>query len=367
MPATVSTESANRSRHVNRRGTDILPVSHGRDPTPRSRFVGQAPHATARRWLPWLAVAAVLLPLCLLFGAAGIGLPDTATPTGRAILMLRANRVLCGFITGATLAVAGTILQAVLRNPLAEPYVLGVSSGAALGAAAAILAGVTAWSQLALPLAAFVGGSLTLLAVYAIAHRVDAGASIYGLILSGVIVSSVCSSLLMFLISAAPVEGLHSVMWWMLGNLQPTSLPLLHTALFLLAAGLVVAWLLAPQLNALALGAETAHHVGIRLGLLIPLALAVATFLTAVAVSLAGLIGFVGLLVPHVTRHVTGADHRRLLPGAALAGGVFLAVCDALARSVMAPAEIPVGVITALLGGPCFLILMRRRGRRSQT
>jgi len=345
-----------------RRGTGILPVSHGRDA-----------HATAARQTgarpslrPWLVAAAALLPLCLLFGAAGFGWPDPATPTGRAILMLRANRLLCGFITGAALSVAGAILQAVLRNPLAEPYVLGVSSGAALGAAAAILAGLTAWSRIALFLAAFAGGGLTLLAVYAIARRVDAGTSIYGLILSGVIVSSVCSSLLMFLITAAPVDGLHSVMWWMLGNLQPASLPLLHLALLLLAAGLALAWLLAPQLNALALGAETAHHVGVRLGLLIPLALAVATFLTAVAVSLAGLIGFVGLLVPHVTRHLTGADHRRLLPASALIGGVFLAVCDALARSVMAPAEIPVGVITALLGGPFFLFLMRRRHRRWQ-
>ncbi len=315
-----------------------------------------------RPWL-WLAAGLALLPACLLVGAAGFGLPDTATPTGQAILLLRANRLLCGFLVGAALSTAGVILQAVLRNPLAEPYVLGVSSGAALGAAGAILSGITTISVFALPASAFVAGSLTLLLVYSLSRQGDGGTSIYGLILSGVIVSSVCSSLLMFVVTAAPMEGLHSILWWMLGNLQPSSMPLLRVATVLLALAFAGAWLLAPQLNALALGAESAHHVGVRLAVVIPLALGVATFMTAVAVSMAGLIGFVGLLVPHVARGLLGADHRRLLPGAALFGGVFLAVCDALARTVLAPEEIPAGVVTALCGGPFFLFLLRRRRR----
>jgi iron complex transport system permease protein len=318
-----------------------------------------------KRVFPWLMLAAtpVLLFLCLCLGASQIGVPDWGTDVGRRILAVRLPRVLAGFVVGASLSCAGVVLQALLRNPLAEPYVLGVSSGAGLGAALAVCSGLAARHVLALPLTAFLLASATLLLVYMLASS-GGRLSVYGLILSGVIVSSVCSSILMFIIAFLPAEGLHSVWWWMLGNLEVSSLPLLLACASVVGVGLVGVWALAPELNALALGRDMAHHVGVRTRFAITLGLGLSTLLTAAAVSTAGLIGFVGLVVPHVTRSLTGPAHRRLIPAAALAGGVFLALCDGLARTVMAPVEIPVGVVTALIGGPFFLAILRSRRKR---
>ena len=308
----------------------------------------------------WILLAAspLALMLCVLMGPSGFGLPDWATQGD--ILRLRLTRVLAGLAVGASLSCAGVVLQAILRNPLAEPYVLGVSSGAGLGAAAAILTGAAACSAFAIPACSFLLAVAALLIVYALANR-GGGPSVYGLILSGVIVSSVCSALLMFLVSVAPIEGMHSVIWWMLGNLEVASDALLFGTVVLAAAGFLGIWLMARELNALTLGRDMAHHVGIRVRSAIVAGLALATLVTAASVAVAGLIGFVGLVVPHVVRALVGPDHRRLIPASALAGGAFLAVCDAIARTAMRY-EIPVGVVTALVGGPFFLALLRRRG-----
>lgn len=310
----------------------------------------------------WI-VLALLTPLVpvlgLALGPSGLGFPDCHTEAGLALLTLRAERVWAGLVVGAALSGAGVILQALLRNPLAEPYVLGVSGGSALGAAAAILFGAAGvWT---VPLTAFVAGAATLALVVRLAQDGQGKPSIYGLLLSGVIVSSVCSGLLMFLLSIAPSEGVHNVLWWMLGNLQMPSRPLLALCSVLILAGLAGAAALAPELNALTLGSDTAHHLGVRTAAAVAAGLLLATVITASAVATAGLIGFVGLVVPHVVRSLIGPDHRRLLPASALAGGLFLAACDALARTVLAPREIPVGVITALAGGPFFLWILRRR------
>jgi iron complex transport system permease protein len=311
-----------------------------------------------------LAVLAVVVPfLGLLAGTSGFGIPDWHAESGRALLMLRVERVWAGLLVGAALAASGVVLQALLRNPLAEPYVLGVSGGSALGAAAAILFGsaLGVWS---VPLSAFLAGAATLALVVRLAQDEQGTPSIYGLLLSGVIVSSVCSGLLMFLLSIAPAEGVHNVLWWMLGNLQMPSRPLLGACSVLVLAGLVGSGALAPELNALTLGGETAHHLGVRTKLAVAVGLLLATVVTASAVATAGLIGFVGLVVPHVVRSLIGPDHRRLIPAAALAGGLFLAACDILARTVLAPREVPVGVITALVGGPFFLWILRQRRRQ---
>ncbi|MEI6971559.1 MAG: iron chelate uptake ABC transporter family permease subunit [bacterium] len=292
-------------------------------------------------------------------GAVQGTLPDGQDMAG-ASRRLQLFRVLAAFIVGAALACAGIVLQALLKNPLAEPYVLGVSSGAALGAALAIVGGLATAGAFVLPAVAFAAGAATLALVYVLS-RSGGQPSIYGLIISGVIVSSVCSSILMFILAVTPVEGIHSILWWMLGNLQVTSYPLLEAVSILVVSGIAVIWLMSPELNALTLGQEMAHYVGIRTKMAIPLGLAMATLITAAAVAMTGLIGFIGLIVPHVVRNVVGPDHRRLIPAAALAGGVFLALCDLLARTVIAPVEIPVGVITALLGGPFFLIILRSR------
>jgi iron complex transport system permease protein len=293
---------------------------------------------------------------------AGAAAPPDGGAAVRAAGMarLRWYRILAGFIVGAALALSGAVLQALLRNPLAEPYVLGVSSGGAFGAALAILCGLAARHVLVVPAGAFLAALATLLVVYALASRSGAP-SVYGLILSGVVVSAMLNSLLLLLISFASVQGLHTVTWWMLGSLQVTSGGLLLACGGCAAAAFAVMWLLARELNALTLGRDMAHHLGVRTGLVVALALGAATLAAAGAVALAGLIGFVGLIVPHAVRQVVGADHRRLLPAAAAAGGLFLVACDLAARLLFAPRELPVGVITALTGGPFFLVLLRRK------
>jgi len=319
------------------------------------------PSARITLWLPVLL--ALCLFFCLLMGPSGFGIPDVSTPAGRAIFGLRLSRLITGFFVGAALSCAGTVFQALLRNPLAEPYVLGVSSGAGLGAAIAILGGLASGGVLALPAAAFAGAAVSLALVFVLSA--DSGSpSVYGLILSGVIVSAVCSSVLMFLVALSSAEGLHSVLWWMLGNLHPASIRLLAACAAAIAATVAGSWLIAPELNALTLGREAAHYAGVRTGVVAALGLGLATLMTASAVAVAGLIGFVGLIVPHVVRALTGPDHRRLIPAAAVAGGVFLALCDAVARTALRAQEIPVGVVTALCGGPFFLAVLRKRRRQ---
>lgn len=299
----------------------------------------------------------LVLAVCLALGSTNIGPGDLNTDLGRAILSLRLTRVLTGFLVGASLACAGAVLQGLLRNPLAEPYILGVSGGAALGAALAILGG---WAGLMLPSCAFAGGLAALALVYGLAQQ-NGVPSVYGLLLSGAIINALCSSLLMLIISTINVEGLHSITWWMLGNLQGPSKPLLKAGWAINALGMIGLWLMAREFNALTLGRDMAHHLGVRTGRVVLLGMALSALLAAVGVAMAGLIGFVGLIVPHQVRNWVGPDLRRLIPLSALAGGMFLVICDTLARVVFAPVEIPVGVITALLGGPFFLVLLRRR------
>jgi len=307
--------------------------------------------------LALLLLGFLLLAGCLLFGASGFGIP-----TNPDLRNLRLARVLAGFVVGAALSCAGVTMQAILRNPLAEPYVLGVSSGAGLGAAIAVLSGLASTGLLILPASAFVFATLTLVLVFVIAER-NGHASVYSLILSGVIIGSICSSILMFLVSTSSTEGLRTIIWWMLGSLQVSSYELLTVCALVIAVGIAGSLMLARELDALTLGRETAHYVGVRTSVTVAVALGLATLLAATSVSLAGLIGFVGLIVPHAVRSLVGASHRRLLPCAAIVGGVFLAVCDAAARTVLHGRELPIGVITAVLGGPFFLWILRARRR----
>lgn len=312
---------------------------------------------SSRNFKMVLGLTPPVLLLCVMMGPSGLGLPDW---TGeREILMLRLTRVLCGFIIGAALSTSGVVFQAILRNPLAEPYILGVSSGAGLGAALAIVTGAAAVGSWMLPLSAFLMAVMTLAIVYALSRN-GSSPSIYGLILSGVIVSAVCSSLLMFMVSVSSLEGMHSILWWMLGNLEVSSNHVLVITGLAVAIGILGLWILSRELNALTLGHHMAHHLGIRVRVTIVIALLLATLVASAAVGVAGLIGFVGLIVPHIMRNLVGADHRKLIPAAGIGGGAFLAACDALARTALS-VEIPVGVITALLGGPFFLFLLKRR------
>lgn len=325
-----------------------------------------------RRGLPYALLAALLVLtglLGVLTGPAGIGLGASlealggagGDPVARAIVLeLRLPRVIGAALVGGCLAVSGAVFQALLRNPLAEPYLLGVSAGAALGAVGAIVSGVAALGAPALPLAALAGGLLAIGVVFSVA-RVAGRFDTRVLILAGVVVSAFFGACITLVLTLAPAERLRSAFFWTLGSLSGISWPMVAV---LAAYGLpacLAAWALGRNLDALALGEEAAAAVGTDVERVKRSAYLLASLLAAATVSVAGVIGFVGLVVPHAVRLLAGSGHRRLLPLAFLAGAVFLLVVDTAARSVAGPVEIPVGVVTAFLGVPFFLVLLRRR------
>ncbi len=316
------------------------------------------------RWF-WFVLAAAPLVVAA-SGFLGVGWPDPSflfDPSRHGLLVLRLWRVALGALVGASLAVSGGVLQAVLRNPLADPYVLGLSSGSGLGIALCIVGGGLALGAWALPAAGFVFALLSLAAVYRLA-RVGHTTAPHTLVLAGVVWGALCGSLLMFLVSQASAEGLHALMWWFLGDLQVFDGRLVLTmAAVILAAFLALAFF-ARDLNVILLGDEMAGHVGLHPERTKLITLCLAALLTAAAVSMSGLIGFVGLVVPHALRALIGPDHRRLLPACALAGAAFLTLADGLGRLLFFPVEIPAGLFTSLIGGPFFLFLLR--GRRKE-
>ncbi|HJU70569.1 MAG TPA: iron ABC transporter permease, partial [Paucimonas sp.] len=301
------------------------------------------------------ATGSVGLPIGDLFPALRevmSGAPSTLAAT---LLELRLTRALAAFITGATLSLAGVMMQALLRNPLADPYVLGVSGGASVGALAAMLLFPLAWL---VDIAAFGGAIAVAFLLYALAHHDLRGGVAEGntslLLLTGVIVASGCGALVTLMLSIAPDNRLRGMVFWLIGDLSGT--PLRTFPWLLLAGALAFAMRVARAINAVAMHAEAAATLGIRVGALRQGLFFCAALLTASAVSNAGSIGFVGLIVPHACRFALGSDHRLLLPAATLAGGAFLVLADSLARTVLAPQQLPVGVITALIGVPIFLL-----------
>ena len=279
-----------------------------------------------------------------------------------ALFRLRLWRILAGLLVGAALALAGAVLQTVLRNPLADPFVLGLSGGASLAAAAVLATGLVAAGSFVLPAAAFVGAVLALLFVVAVARA--AGGGPVTLVLAGVVSGSFASAILMVLLACASTRTLQSVTWWMMGSLQTAEPASLAAAGACIGAAALVILSQSRALNALALGSDLAQTLGVRTGRVLPLVLGAASLAVAAAVSLAGIIGFVGLIVPHAVRRIVGANHRALLPASALAGGLFLVACDQLGK-LFGEVEIPAGVVTALAGGPFFLWLLVRRGRHA--
>ena len=310
-------------------------------------------------------IYAVLLPglagLCAISLFAGAVRVPVGEMLDSGIIRLRLARVVLAVFAGAGLSVAGVIFQALLRNPLAEPYVLGVSSGAGLGAAMAIVLGLGTLGAWTLPAMAFAGALCTILLVYVLAKTAGGSVPVQTLLLSGVVVSAVLGSMLMFLVSVSSSDQLHSVVWWLLGNLQIFDWSLLRVVMAVVAAGLAAALLLSRDLNLMTLGEEPAAHLGMNVEQAKKLFFLVASLMTGGAVAACGLIGFVGLIVPHTVRLVIGPDHRHLVPASALAGAGFLVLADGFARTVLAPVEIPIGVVTAMVGGPFFLGLLRRR------
>lgn len=303
----------------------------------------------------------------LISGPAGLGLGDLgAVLLGRGdlqarliLLEIRAPRVVAALLIGAALAVSGGLFQALLRNPLAEPYLLGVSSGAALGAVLALVTGVAAASGAMLPLAALVGSLVAIGVVFRVA-RVAGEMDTRVLILAGVVTSAFLSACITLLLVLGPAEALRSAYFWTLGSLSGVSWGMnLILAVYTLPATFF-AFRLAPDLNALSLGEEAASALGTDVERAKRAAFVIGSLLAAVTVAAAGIIGFVGLVVPHGVRLLWGGDHRRLLPMSFLAGGGVLAFADAAARGPWGPVEIPIGVVTALVGVPFFLVLLRR-------
>ncbi len=327
-----------------------------------------------------LGLAVLLALSCagsLAFGAAQVPLERVVAILGRHLFgitpevpvgsgqdsivwQLRAPRVLLGALVGAGLALVGTVLQAVTRNPLADPHLLGVSSGAAFGAVIVVLYLGEFAGLLSLPLAAFVGALASMLLVLAIASR---GGRLESdrLLLAGVAVSFVMMAASNLLLYLGNPHAASSVLFWMLGGLGLARWELLWLPALCLALALAVLLGLGRALNALMAGEQSAVSLGLEPRRVRLLVFVVASLLTGVLVSLSGAIGFVGLMLPHVARFLVGAEHRRVLPVAALLGALFLVWVDVAARTWLAPQDLPIGIVTAAIGGVFFVALLRRR------
>lgn len=309
-------------------------------------------------------IGSVVLSPPELFGALGELLRGERSTLAATLLELRLTRALSAFVTGATLALAGVMMQALLRNPLADPYVLGVSGGAAVGALLTMLFFTAVWL---IDVAAFAGAMAVALLLFLLAYRdLRGSAGVEGsapmLLLTGVIVSAGCGALITLMLSIAPDNRLRGMVFWLIGDLSATQLRWLPWVVWV--AALAYALRMARAVNMLSMHAEAAATLGIRVSSLRRGLFICSALLTASAVSSAGSIGFVGLIVPHACRFAWGPDHRLLMPAAALAGGAFLVLADTLARTVIAPQQLPVGVITALIGVPVFLVQLHQLHKR---
>jgi iron complex transport system permease protein len=278
------------------------------------------------------------------------------------LFSVRLPRIIFAGIVGASLSLGGVVFQAILRNPLADPYVLGISGGSALGAIIGILLGASSF-YLGVPLLAFVGALATVFLVFVVAGGTRGPLLDNSLLLSGVVVNAFFSAAILFFLSIVNSMELHSITFWLMGDLSRASTKEICLAAFCLIAGFVLLYVQARKLNLIVQGEDSALQLGVNVERTKQRLLIVTSLITAVAVSLAGIIGFVGIMVPHFMRLIFGSDHRLLLPVSVLFGASFLIVADTIARVVFAPAELPVGVITALCGAPYFIFLLKRKAR----
>lgn len=276
------------------------------------------------------------------------------------IRSLRLPRALLAPLVGGGLALAGATFQALLRNPLAEPYILGISGGAAAGAVAVLTLGLAATAVWVLPVAAFGGALLAIVLVFRVAASADRRLDVRVLLLAGVVVGAFFTAVVAFLLAVSEAHQVRDAVLWMMGDLSRAGwADVAAAAAYTLPASLVLLGLARP-LNVMAIGEETALYLGTDAERVKRVAFGVASLVTAAGVAVAGVIGFVGLIVPHGIRILVGSDHRWLLPLSFLAGAAFLTLADLAARLILAPAEIPVGVVTAFVGVPLFLVLLRR-------
>jgi len=322
-----------------------------------------------------LALALLSVLTACMVGSVGMSMSEMAsglieivqgspTTMNATLLELRLSRALAAFATGAALALAGVMMQTLLRNPLADPYVLGVSGGASVGALAAMLLIGAAW---VVNVGAFVGAMLMALLLYLLARRdLRGGAAAEGrsslLLLTGVILAAGCSAMVTLMLSIAPDTSLRGMIFWLMGDLSGVQTAWLPWSVLIIVG--LYGLRFARALNLLAMYDETATTLGVRVGALRKGLFLCAALLTASAVTTAGSIGFVGLIVPHACRFAFGSDHRVLLPSAVLSGGIFLLLADTLARTLLAPQQLPVGAVTAMIGVPVFLFQLHRVHRK---
>jgi iron complex transport system permease protein len=342
------------------------------------------PVLTVRRWtkiMLVLAFASVLgVLICLQYGTERVAFGDilrfflqgSEIPTsnfgvnlGVILWEVRLPRLILAFLVGSSLATVGVALQALLRNPLADPYILGISSGAALGAALALQFGIT-WALggfSAVHVFAFVGAAVTIVGIYHMASS-DGRIPVQTLLLAGVIINAMLSALILFITSLSDSTSAFRLFFWLMGSLATLGYAGLLALSGYVAVGIVLLFGQARHLNVLSLGEEPAQGLGLKVERVKRVIFFTSALLTGAVVAVSGLIGFVGMIVPHVVRMLFGPDHRLVLPASALVGGTFLAIADTIARSLLSPSELPVGVITALCGGPFFIYLLMSRRHR---
>lgn len=318
-----------------------------------------------------LAVAAGAALFALGVGAAPVGLADAVAvvfgegePVQRAVVLdIRLPRVLLALLLGGALAAAGAVFQALLRNPLADPYILGVSSGAALGAVVMMVAGAGTFAA-GVEAGALAGALVAMVVVLRVALAAGRTLDARVLLLAGVVVGAFFNAVILLLLTtAADAETFRSAIFWTMGSLARADLADIGGLALFLAPCLLALGFLSRPLDLLAAGEETAGYLGVPVERIKLAGYLVASLAVALAVSVAGVIGFVGLIVPHAVRMLWSGEHRFLLPASVLAGGAFLVMTDTAARTVAAPAELPTGVVTALIGVPLFAVLLARNGK----
>jgi iron complex transport system permease protein len=276
------------------------------------------------------------------------------------IWQIRFPRVLLAMLVGATLSLGGLVFQALLRNPLAEPYILGISGGSAIGAIIGILLGLSRFPGVSL--LAFIGSLVTLMLILIM----STGKSILkkdSLLLSGVMVNAFCGAIIMFLVSITQDSRLHNIIFWLMGDLSAADIPQVVLLAVTLIPCFILIFLFAHTMNLLLMGREMALSMGINIKAVTVALLLITSFMVSITVSFSGLLGFVGLVIPHLMRLVLGPDHRLLVPACLFGGGAYLVFCDLLSRALPQQGEMPAGVVTALIGAPVFIFLLKRSNR----
>ncbi|WP_299578497.1 FecCD family ABC transporter permease [uncultured Sunxiuqinia sp.] len=330
------------------------------------------------KYIKWIGAVLALIAALLFSAGIGLSVGELKLSVGEVWRMLlhggdesnlqyllisrvRLPRVILGIAVGGALSLAGVILQGIYRNPLVEPFTLGISGGASLGVAFTIVLGLhVSLGSFMLPLSGFTGAFVIIFLVYTLSSR-KGSINIQNMLLTGVMVSFIASSAMMFLMATTSSDNLHGIVFWIMGSLDEPDTGLIKLTLISSLVVLVIAYLFVQPLNALRLGEEKAMHLGVNTNVVIRVMFILASLLAGICVSVAGVIGFVGLIIPHVLRLLFGSDYRFLLIGSFLLGGIFLVLSDVVARTIISPNELPIGVITGIIGGVVFLLLMSQK------